>query len=217
MFFQCLCIVDYTITIRNTGNVPDTYDLAFDGNTWTTEILDASGVNINNIGPIQPGDSLTFTVRVTIPALSATGDADAVNIKTSSQWDPTLMASDLLSTMAHIVLDKDIGLKDDIVSDEALVEEIVEEMVEPVVEELAEAIVEPKVPIADDRQVAPVQTGTMEQALNVDDNPIMTETQAEPEVKADKDIGIDIWAFLPVFFVMVFIPTAYYNRKQKKL
>ncbi|MCK5038157.1 MAG: hypothetical protein KAS16_03565 [Thermoplasmata archaeon] len=209
--------VDYTITIRNTGNVPDTYDLAFDGNTWTTEILDASGVNINNIGPIQPGDSLTFTVRVTIPALSATGDADAVNIKTSSQWDPTLMASDLLSTMAHIVLDKDIGLKDDIVSDEALVEEIVEEMVEPVVEELAEAIVEPKVPIADDRQVAPVLTGTMEQALNVDDNPIMTETQAEPEVKADKDIGIDIWAFLPVFFVMVFIPTAYYNRKQKKL
>ncbi len=212
--------VDYIITVKNTGNVQDVYDLAFDGNAWATEILDASGtITLNSIGPIQPGDSLTFTVRVFIPALSGAGDADTVNIITASQWIPTMTVVDTFNTVAvepAPAIQDNVGI--DAMTEDEVLQEIAEETIEPVMEDLIDVTDNnPKAPVMEEEQIILIQTGTMEQNLEVTDTRVTTEPQPAPETKADKNLGIDIWAFLPVFFVMVFIPTAYYNRKQKRL
>ncbi|MCB9134574.1 MAG: proprotein convertase P-domain-containing protein [Anaerolineales bacterium] len=82
--------VSYVVTITNTGNVADSYDLSASA-TWTTT-PDASSVTLN------PGESTTFTVDVDIPSGAMSGDSDVATISATSQTDNTATASTTLTT-----------------------------------------------------------------------------------------------------------------------
>jgi uncharacterized membrane protein len=72
--------VVYTLTVTNTGNLTDSFDLAAAGQTWTTT-LSSSLVNL------APGVSVDLMVTVAIPAAAADQDSDMVTITATSQGD----------------------------------------------------------------------------------------------------------------------------------
>jgi len=82
-------IVDYDFTVANNALHADIYDLTINGNNWPTQILNSAGsAQINQIGPISPGDSDTFKVRVQVPPGTPFLDTDTVNVGAWSQLDP---------------------------------------------------------------------------------------------------------------------------------
>lgn len=82
--------VSYVVTITNTGNVADSYDLSASAN-WTTTPSVAS-VTLN------AGESTTFTVDVDIPGNAVFGDSDAATITATSQGDGTVTDTTTLTT-----------------------------------------------------------------------------------------------------------------------
>jgi uncharacterized membrane protein len=63
----------YTLTLTNTGNIPNTFALSGSGNVWTTILSDSSVM-------LDPGESAEFTVMVTVPPDANGGDTDIVTI-----------------------------------------------------------------------------------------------------------------------------------------
>lgn len=83
--------VTYTVTITNTGNVSDTYGLTSAGNDWRT-VLSTSSVTL------APGAGSTFAVHVSIPAAASDGTVDVVTVRATSESDPPLQDTALLTT-----------------------------------------------------------------------------------------------------------------------
>ena len=83
--------VNYTLTVTNTGNVADSFDLAATGQTWTTT-LSTSQVNL------APSASADFTVMVSIPTGAADQETDTVTITATSQGDNSKTDSASLTT-----------------------------------------------------------------------------------------------------------------------
>ena len=87
-------VVTYTLTVTNTGNTADTFDLAVTGNTWTTTVYSSVG--------LLPGESMDVPVMVDIPADAADMDTDIVTVTVTSVSDGAATASSVLTTTAVI-------------------------------------------------------------------------------------------------------------------
>lgn len=83
--------VIYSLTITNSGNMADSFDLTATGQTWTTT-LSTSPVNL------APSASAVFTVTVDIPPGAADQESDTVTITAISQGDSNKKDSAVLTT-----------------------------------------------------------------------------------------------------------------------
>jgi uncharacterized membrane protein len=88
-------VVTYTLTVTNTGNLPDTFGLTVEGNVWTTTLSEPSVT-------LAAGASTTVEVYVTIPADAADGATDEVTVTATSQGDPDVSASATLTTTSVV-------------------------------------------------------------------------------------------------------------------
>ncbi len=73
-------VVQYTVTVTNTGNTPDIYDITVSDNAWETSTPSV-------IGYLNSGQSGTFTAYVSIP-VNASG-SDQTQISITSRQDTT--------------------------------------------------------------------------------------------------------------------------------
>ncbi|HNB52151.1 MAG TPA: FixG Ig-like domain-containing protein, partial [Anaerolineales bacterium] len=83
--------VAYEISITNTGNVADLFNLSLTGNVWASEL------SVPNIS-LNAGETATFTVVVTIPADAGEGATDSVTVTASSVSDGAVTATTTLAT-----------------------------------------------------------------------------------------------------------------------
>jgi hypothetical protein len=76
--------VEYPILLSNWTILTDTYSLTLGPHAWQTTL------STNSLGPVAHGDSLTFTVYITIPMDTAWYLTDAVTITATSVTSPTI-------------------------------------------------------------------------------------------------------------------------------
>ncbi|MBP7686751.1 MAG: DUF11 domain-containing protein [Thermoflexales bacterium] len=88
--------VTYTLNVTNTGTASDSFTVTLSGNAFTTTAP-------ATVGPLGAGASTTLNVVVTIPAGAAGGASDTVNVKVTSQADPSKFATAALTTTANTV------------------------------------------------------------------------------------------------------------------
>jgi 2',3'-cyclic-nucleotide 2'-phosphodiesterase (5'-nucleotidase family) len=83
-------VVDYVLTLTNTGQQADSYTVSYDSE-W-----DMDGQT--SFGPLEPGQVVTFTVSVTIPNTAQAGDDDVLTVTAASVEVPALTKSVELTT-----------------------------------------------------------------------------------------------------------------------
>ncbi len=88
--------VVYTLTVENTGNTSDSFDLTVGTATWSTVVLPTT------IGPLAAGEAADVTVTVSIPAGAANGATDTAAITATSQGNTAISDSSMLTTTANI-------------------------------------------------------------------------------------------------------------------
>ncbi len=88
----------YTLSITNTGNVADTFDLSATG-AW------AATPSLSSIS-LDAGASGSFTVSVVVPLGVADGDMDVTTVTATSQTQPAATDSAALTTTAQVDLVK---------------------------------------------------------------------------------------------------------------
>ncbi|HOG80254.1 MAG TPA: LysM peptidoglycan-binding domain-containing protein [Anaerolineaceae bacterium] len=86
----------YTLTVTNTGNTSDYFDLNVSGAAWTTTIAPMT------VGPLGAGASEEITVSVSIPDDASNGTTDTATVTAVSQGDTTATATANLTTTASI-------------------------------------------------------------------------------------------------------------------
>ncbi len=86
-------VVPYDVTITNTGDGSDTFDLTTSGNTWTATLSE-------NSVTLGAGESAVVTVEVNIPGDAADGDMDTVTVTATSTGDPGVSDSHGITTTA---------------------------------------------------------------------------------------------------------------------
>ena len=85
-------MVEYTLTLSNTGNFTDTFDLTYAGSEWQVHLPVTQTT-------LAPGASVQVEVHVSVPASAQDGDDDGVLFTVTSQGDPNHHASaNLIST-----------------------------------------------------------------------------------------------------------------------
>jgi subtilisin family serine protease/subtilisin-like proprotein convertase family protein len=87
--------VEYSLTLTNTGNATDTFDVSFAGNTWDVHLPETEFM-------LGAGESAVVVVHVTIPMNAEDGDMDAVTVTATSQGDMDTSASSVLTTTAEV-------------------------------------------------------------------------------------------------------------------
>ena len=85
--------VSYTLTITNTGNVVDTFDLLPTGNSWTTTLS-------SHVVTLAASSSQTMTVTVLIPSAAAALESDQVSIQATSRHDGSKNDTAVLTTVS---------------------------------------------------------------------------------------------------------------------
>ena len=83
--------ISYILTITNTGNIADDYNLAPSGHTWTTTLS-------NSQLHLAPSASGIITVTVGIPPDANDQDTDSVTITATSQGDTSKTDTAVLTT-----------------------------------------------------------------------------------------------------------------------
>jgi hypothetical protein len=97
-------IVTYTVTVTNTSEYPsDTYTVTLGASAYDTG-LGAGEDPMIVVGPLAPGASATFVVRVHIPESALDGDHDTVQITVTSAGDPAQNAITNLTTNVYVVI-----------------------------------------------------------------------------------------------------------------
>ncbi|GAB4579976.1 MAG: hypothetical protein Fur0022_27150 [Anaerolineales bacterium] len=94
--------VSYVMTITNTGNTTDTFDLSATG-VWTATVSDTSLT-------LGAGETSTFTVEVLIPGEALNGVLDVTTVTATSQNDATVTNSASLTTTALVPKSKGFDL-----------------------------------------------------------------------------------------------------------
>jgi uncharacterized membrane protein/subtilisin family serine protease len=89
-------VVEYMLTVENTGNFTDTFDLAVDSAVWDTQLSEASV-------ELAAGDTADVSVMVTVPTDAMAGDMDVATITATSQRDNMVMDDSMLTTTANAV------------------------------------------------------------------------------------------------------------------
>jgi uncharacterized membrane protein len=86
--------VSYTLTLRNTGNTSDTFDVQLNGAQWPTQ---ATPLSVQ----LAPGQQASIVVTVAIPATAALQTEDTVLMRATSQGDSGVVAEATLRTVAE--------------------------------------------------------------------------------------------------------------------
>jgi uncharacterized membrane protein len=86
--------VDYTLTLTNSGNATDTFEITIEGNDWDVDLPDEI--------MLAAGESVLIRVDVTIPANAEDGDSDMVTVTATSTGDASQFASLELTTTAVV-------------------------------------------------------------------------------------------------------------------
>lgn len=73
--------VRYTLTVTNTGALPDTFTLNTVHSNWSVTLNSSTG-------KLNSGHPSSIPVTVSVPAIAATGSADVLVISVTSQGDP---------------------------------------------------------------------------------------------------------------------------------
>ncbi|MBK8433626.1 MAG: hypothetical protein IPL28_21145 [Chloroflexi bacterium] len=89
--------VTYTISLTNTGNMTDTFNIALAGHSWTT-------TSSHNSMMLAPGESADFTVSVTIDAGAAHPDTDTTTLTVTSDADGSATNDVALTTAVEEVI-----------------------------------------------------------------------------------------------------------------
>jgi choice-of-anchor B domain-containing protein len=84
-------VIQYELTVTNTGDTTDTFAITFAGDDWDTVVAP------DTVGPLEPGTSDTVTVTVTIPA---SGLNDTVVVTATSSFVDTIFDTVALTTTA---------------------------------------------------------------------------------------------------------------------
>jgi uncharacterized repeat protein (TIGR01451 family) len=92
--------VDYTLTVTNTGNTADTFDVVVSSNAWTTNAP-------ATVGPLAAGAGQELNISVIIPSSVTGGGVDTATITLTSQGDKAITDSASLTTTA-IAVDADL-------------------------------------------------------------------------------------------------------------
>ncbi|MBE0411706.1 MAG: hypothetical protein IBX69_18420 [Anaerolineales bacterium] len=87
--------VEYTLTLTNTGNALDTFELEAGESEWVVHLPETSF-------ELAAGASAEIIVHVTIPADAADGDFDVVVVTATSLGDEEVFASSTLTTSAVV-------------------------------------------------------------------------------------------------------------------
>jgi IG-like fold at C-terminal of FixG, putative oxidoreductase len=85
--------VSYTLTLRNTGNIGDTFMVQLIGAQWPTQ---ATPLNVQ----LAPGQTATIVVTVRIPATAAQQAEDNALVQVISQGNSGVSAQVALRTIA---------------------------------------------------------------------------------------------------------------------
>ncbi len=85
----------YNFQVTNLSDQSDSFNLVLGAHTWTTQI--AKGI----VGPIGPGASTSFWVRVSIPAGAADQDFDAMSFTLTSRTDADYGTAATITTTAR--------------------------------------------------------------------------------------------------------------------
>jgi len=85
--------VTYTLTLTNTGNISDTYDVLLSGNTFTVTAP-------ASLGPLNANVGANFVVIVTVPLTATSGSTDSVTVTARSRGDTSQIAIVTLTTQA---------------------------------------------------------------------------------------------------------------------
>jgi uncharacterized membrane protein len=89
--------LEYTVTVTNTGDMEDSY---------TPENSDTAGwtlsLSSDTVGPLDPDESTTVTLEVTIPSDVEDGDSTTVTVTATSQADPSVDDSDTCTARAEV-------------------------------------------------------------------------------------------------------------------
>jgi hypothetical protein len=87
-------LTTYTLTVRNTGNISDTYLVEMDGNAWET----TSSADL--IGPIDVDAVDALEITVAVPITASDGVTDTVDVVVTSVGDARESAISRLTTTA---------------------------------------------------------------------------------------------------------------------
>lgn len=85
--------VAYTLQLNNLGTITDTFSLAATGNVWDVTLPFTETT-------LAPGEVLSLTVSISIPANAVDGATDSVTLSATSTSDPAQTASATLTTTA---------------------------------------------------------------------------------------------------------------------
>jgi hypothetical protein len=88
-------IITHTLTMTNTGVETDSFQIALTGNSWPTQ-------SPQQLGPLSPGSSATFSVAVSLPSEVNCASRDNVTLKVTSQGDPRRSAQAVLTTRSPL-------------------------------------------------------------------------------------------------------------------
>jgi uncharacterized membrane protein len=83
--------VTYTISLTNTGNTTDTFNISLAGHSWATTSSHSSMM-------LAPGESADFTVSVTIAGDAVHPDSDTVTVTATSDGDASVTDDVALTT-----------------------------------------------------------------------------------------------------------------------
>lgn len=97
--------VQTTLILKNVGPaVPDAYAITLEGQAWTTTVQPAA------TALLAVGDSITLTVRVTIPPDAHPGQSSTIMVKATSQAHPEQTAAAQITTIVSTVSANQIAL-----------------------------------------------------------------------------------------------------------
>jgi len=88
--------LEYTLTLYNFTPLTDTYSLALGTHAWETSL------SASQLGPLDPGETASFTASVTIPAGTNWYNTEAVSITATSTISPSdYLATASIATQAY--------------------------------------------------------------------------------------------------------------------
>ncbi|RLI32467.1 hypothetical protein DRO66_11315, partial [Candidatus Bathyarchaeota archaeon] len=98
LYGDLLTTLSHNLTVANDGSANDTYDLAISGNSWTSEIYDATGTFLITSLSVPTGASDDIMVKVSIPGGVNYGDFDLAQLTATSQNDSGISYSAFVNT-----------------------------------------------------------------------------------------------------------------------
>ncbi|MBX3058833.1 MAG: carboxypeptidase-like regulatory domain-containing protein [Anaerolineae bacterium] len=82
----------HELTLVNATDMADSYDLTLAGHSWD------SALSTSQVGPLQPGETVTFTVSVTVPLGADWYDVDDGTVNATSVTSPTIYTATAIAT-----------------------------------------------------------------------------------------------------------------------